>query len=53
MDPTMEPSAFLEKLKGFVEAKKETRKSAGGSASWITSLIVFIVAIIGALVFAW
>jgi len=47
----MEPSAFLEKLKGFVESKKEEKKN--GNAGWIASIIVFIVAIIGIFVFAW
>lgn len=47
----MEPSKFLEKLKGFVETKKEAKKE--GNAGWITGLIVFIVALIGVFVFAW
>jgi septal ring factor EnvC (AmiA/AmiB activator) len=47
----VEPSKFLEKLKGFVETKKEAKKE--GNAGWITGLIVFIVALIGVFVFAW
>ena len=49
----MEPSAFLEKLKGFVETKKEKRQEGNGKAGWITGIIVFIVALIGVFVFAW
>ena len=47
----MEPSKLLDKLKGFVETKKESKKD--GKAGWITGIIVFLVALIGIFVFAW
>lgn len=47
----MEPSEALDKLKGFVETKKEEK--ASGVSSWVTGIVIFFVVVIGMFIFAW
>ncbi len=51
--PPLDPAAILSKLEGIMKANQAPAATGGGSKSWIGTIIMVVVALAGAAIWAW
>lgn len=51
--PTFDPAPILSKLEGIVNANKAPASSGGGSKSWVSTVVIVAVVLVGIAVWSW
>lgn len=51
--PPFDPTAILSKLEGLIKSNQKPAEQGGGGKSWISTLIIIVVALAGVAIWSW